>query len=234
MAEHVATAQMFIDVRLTITDPDPAYPFRCGANPLAGVLPFIRFPLPVLSRLGGFSWGAWGTRLPQRILLVAQPEDCHGGAAAALGGGWRRRPPCPQHRVHQNPCKPAAPCPIGPSPGTGFLPEKDSAGVSSRSKSTPGCCMSLRTSSRWPACTFSRRRFGVFEPIIGCLDSIGMGKERGDAASRGRRHRFRNGHDAAGTAYVRPLGTAAMLLGPQLWLLVSDEAHDACLLLPAF
>jgi hypothetical protein len=24
-----------------------------------------------------------------------------------------------------------------------------------------------------------------------------------------------------------------MLLGPQMWLLVSDEAHDACLLLPA-
>jgi len=97
MAERVATAQMFIDVRLTITDPDPAYPFRGGANPLAGVLPFLRFPLPVLSRLGGFSWGPWGTRLPHIILLVAQPEDFHGGASAAWGGGWRRRPACPQH-----------------------------------------------------------------------------------------------------------------------------------------
>src|SRR3954468_17823162 len=88
MAESVATAQMFIDVRLTITDPDPAYPFRCGANPLAGGLPFLRFPLPVLSRLGGFSWSALGTRLPHIIVLGAQSDAFHGGSSAALRVGW--------------------------------------------------------------------------------------------------------------------------------------------------
>jgi hypothetical protein len=103
MAERVATAQMFRDVRLTSTAPDPAYPCRGGANPLAGVLPFLRFPLPGLSRLGGCSWGAWRTRLPHIILLVAQPEDFHSGASAAWGGSWRRRPPCSQHRVDKKP-----------------------------------------------------------------------------------------------------------------------------------
>ena len=103
MVESVATAQMFIDVRLTITDPDPAYPFRGRANPLACVLPCIRLPLPVLSRLGGLSRCALGTRLPHIIVLVAQSSDFHGGALAALRVGGRRRPSYPQHRVHQKP-----------------------------------------------------------------------------------------------------------------------------------
>ena len=152
LAERVATAPMCLDVRLTIPDPEPAYPFRGGAHPLAGGLPWRRFPLPVLSRLGGFSRCAWSTRLPYIILLVAQPEDFHGGASAAwggaAGGGGHRAPStaCPK-----NPCQPAAPCPIGPSPGTGFLPEKGSAVVSARRQATPGVCIALRTSSRWPA-----------------------------------------------------------------------------------
>jgi hypothetical protein len=78
-----------------------------------------------------------------------------------------------------------------------------------------------------------RRRVGVFEKIIGRLDIIGMGKERRDAASWGRSHRFSNGHEAVGAAHVRHLGTTEMLLGPQMWLLGSAEAHDSCLLLRA-
>ena len=233
MAESVATAQMFIDVRLTITDPDPAYPFRGGANPLAGVLPFIRFPLPVLSRLRGFSWCAWGTRLPHIILLVAQPEDFHGGASAALGGGWGRRPPCPQHRVHKKSLQARRSIPNRPESGHGFSAGEGQFGRIFEEQVNPWGLHLAEDQLSVARLHVIRRRFGVFEQIIGCLDIIGMGKERGDAASRGRRHRFRNGHDAVGTAYVRHLGTAEMLLGPQMWLLVSDEAHDACLLLPA-
>jgi len=79
MAENLTTAPVFIDVRLTIPDPAPAYPFGCGANPLAGVLPFMRLPLPVLSRLGGLARCALSTRLPHIIVLVAQSYDAHGG-----------------------------------------------------------------------------------------------------------------------------------------------------------
>jgi hypothetical protein len=58
-------------------------------------------------------------------------------------------PPAP--RAQKILGKPAAPCPIGPSPGTGFLPEKDRAVVSARRQATPGVGIALRTSSRWPA-----------------------------------------------------------------------------------
>lgn len=103
MAENLTTAPVFIDVRLTLPDPAPAYPFGCGANPLAGVLPFMRLPLPVLSRLGGLARCALSTRLPHIIVLVAQSYDAHGGSSTALSVGWRRRPSYPQHRVHKEP-----------------------------------------------------------------------------------------------------------------------------------
>jgi hypothetical protein len=99
LAERVATAPMGREVRLTLPDPEPASPFRGGAHPLAGGLPWKRFPLPGLSRLGGGSWWAWGTRLPPILRLVAQPEDFHGGASAAWGGRLEAEttvPPAPR------------------------------------------------------------------------------------------------------------------------------------------
>ena len=72
MAENLTTAQVFIDVRLTIPDPAPASHFGCGANLLAGGLPSMRFPLPVLARLGGRLRYALRTRLPPIRVLVAQ------------------------------------------------------------------------------------------------------------------------------------------------------------------
>src|SRR5882724_2936465 len=233
MAERVATAQMFIDVRLTITDPDPAYPFRCGANPLAGVLPFIRCPLPVLSRLGGCSWCAWGTRLPHIIRLVAQPEDFHGGASAAWGGGWRRRPPCPQHRVHKKSLEARRSMPKRPESGHGLSAGERQGGRLCEAHGNPWGLPLAEAQLPVARLHVIRRRFGGLEPMRGCLASLGMGTERGEAASRGRRHRFRHGPEAVGTASVRHLGPAARLLGPQRWRWVSDAAHDACLLLPA-
>ena len=78
-----------------------------------------------------------------------------------------------------------------------------------------------------------RRRFGMFAQRLCRLDRLGMGKAPRDAAARGRRHRFRHGHDAVGAAHVRHLGTAQRLFGPPMWLLGSAEAQDACRLLPA-
>src|SRR3989442_2521220 len=117
MAERLTTAQVFIAVRLAITHPDPSLHPGRRANALAGLLPSLRFPLPVFSRLGGCSRCAPGTRLLHIILLVAESYDFNGRASAAVVAGWRGRPSYPQHRVHKNPCKPAVLFPIDSNPG---------------------------------------------------------------------------------------------------------------------
>jgi hypothetical protein len=82
-AEREATAQVCLAVRLTLPDPAPALrPWR-GANALAGLLPALRCPRPVFSRLGGLARCAPSPRLPHSILLVAQADDGRGGAAIA-------------------------------------------------------------------------------------------------------------------------------------------------------
>lgn len=233
MAENVTTAQVFLDVRLTIPAPAPAYPFGCGSNPLAGVLPCLRLPLPVLSRLGGRARCALSTRLPHLRVLVAQSYDAHGGSSTAVSVGGRRRPSYPQHRGHQDPLEARRAIPKRPESWDRFSAEEREFGRIFEEQGDPWGMPRTEDEIAVARLHVVRRRVGVFEKILGRLAIIGMGTERRDAASWGRRHRFSHGHDAVGAAHGRPLGTTAMLLGPQMGLLGSAEAHDSCLLLRA-